>query len=306
MNLNKKQIIQLLQISGIGRKSLFSIMKKLTFNISGTEELREFLKEIQTKNEKIPTLNELLSAQNKAEEILENCNNNEIHILLYQELPEQLKNISDPPIILFIKGNISLLNKGKLIAVIGTRKPTPEASIAAFEIGKILAKKNIGVVSGLALGCDTQAHKGCLSVKGETIAVLPSSVNDIQPVSNKNLALDILNNNGCLISEYLPGSIIYKNHYIERDRIQSGLSKGIIIIETDIKGGSMHTAEFALEYGRKIACWLPLSNISSGNNKLLKEHKAVSLKTTENSINTFINETIYSKITKFGQQELFT
>ena len=138
----------------------------------------------------------------------------------------------------------------------------------------LFAKENYSIISGLAIGCDTYAHQGCLDANGMTVAVLSSGLNTIYPIKNIELAERIVDNNGCLLSEYPIGVASFKNNFVERDRIESGLSLGTIVIEANIKSGSMHTANFTLKQKRALAC---LNINKSGNKFLLKNNEVISI-----------------------------
>jgi DNA processing protein len=118
----------------------------------------------------------------------------------------------------------------------------------------LFAERGFVIVSGLAKGCDTVAHRGCLDAHGKTVAILGGGIDYIYPKENRPLADEILNTGGCLLSEYKPGMKPQPSFFVERDRLQSGLSQAVIVIETDVKGGSMHTVGFALSQNRLVAC----------------------------------------------------
>jgi DNA processing protein len=196
------------------------------------------------------------SALRLAEKILLECRSKKVRVLSIEDelFPEALKNISDPPLVIYAQGNISAL-KAPALAVVGTRVPKEESRARAFRYAEILAEKKIGVVSGLALGIDTAAHEGCLAKKGRTVAVLPSGFDRLYPPANKALAAAILKKDGCLLSEYPPHTGPEPFRFVERDRIQSGLSAGVVVVETEAQGGAMHTARFCRQEERPLgAC----------------------------------------------------
>ncbi|MGD6729792.1 MAG: DNA-processing protein DprA [Pleomorphochaeta sp.] len=209
-------------------------------------------------------IDEIRQTKEKVEKILKQCEFNNIKIICIddEKYPKLLKNINKFPFVLYYKGNFdALLNKTK-IAVIGTRNPTNYGILMSNHIGQKLAEKDVVVVSGLAVGCDANAHKGCIEANGVTVAIMPIGLDKIVPKENEDLANLILEKNGCLISEYPPGSRVFRSNYIDRNRIQSGLSEGIIIVETAIKGGTMHTARFAQKEDRNIGIFLKESDKS--------------------------------------------
>lgn len=167
--------------------------------------------------------------------------------------PNQLKNIYDPPAKLYVLGNKSILNQ-RNFAIVGSRKATQYGKKIAMQISKELAENGLNVVSGLAIGIDSYAHLGCLQVKdaGKTIAVLGSGLDVIYPKENRKLAEQIINSGGCIISEYPIGSKIEKNNFPQRNRIISGLSEGILVVEASQKSGALITAEFGAEQGKEV------------------------------------------------------
>ena len=164
--------------------------------------------------------------------------------------PELLKNIYDPPIVLFVKGEPETL-KTKSIGIVGTRRASRYGLEIARKLAFDLASLGITVVSGLASGIDTAAHQGALEAKGKTIAVFGCGLDTIFPAANRGLAKEI-EGNGALVSEYAFGSLTSKASFPRRNRIISGLSLGTIVIEGDYKSGAMITAKCALDQGREV------------------------------------------------------
>ena len=171
-----------------------------------------------------------------------------------QRYPRRLRDIDDPPAVLFAKGSIEALNTTSSVAIVGTRKPTPFGERAAQKAGRFAAESGIVVVSGLALGCDAKAHEGCVEGKGAGVAVLAHGLDKIYPAANRDLADQILDCGGCLVSELPIGVKPARWTFAYRDRIQSGLSDGVLVIETDVKGGTMHTVDFSQKQRRPLAC----------------------------------------------------
>ncbi len=190
-----------------------------------------------------------------------------------EEYPERLENTDDNPLILFCRGDISLLNYENIVAIVGTRKPTNYGRDVTSMFSKELTKSGVVVVSGLAYGIDAEAGRGAVEVGGKTIAVLGGGVDKIYPSANIPLANKIIENGGLIISEYLPDEKPAKFHFPERNRIISGLSRGVLIIEAGENSGSLITARNALEQGRDI--FVVPANITSsasfGSNQLIRE-----------------------------------
>lgn len=246
-------IIALLSIEGVGRKTVNYILELYGSHSLTMNEVYEILKNKLT----FISLECIINAYEKSKCILDYFEKANIHIIHYlsRDYPNSLKNISDPPMLLFIKGHYDFIyNEKECIAVVGTRKPSELGKNTSFLIARYLSKKNISVISGLAAGCDTQAHLGSLKENGRTAAVIAHGLNMIYPYENKKLFYDIIDKGGCIISEYLPNEKPKNYTFVERDRIQSGLSSGIIVIETEEIGGTMHTVRFAKQQTKKIGC----------------------------------------------------
>ena len=191
-----------------------------------------------------------------------------------KEYPEQLREIYDAPLKLYVLGNKEIL-KQLGIAIVGSRNATEYGRKVALQFAKDLSTKGINIISGLALGIDTCAHLGTLyqDSVGKTIAVLGGGLDEIYPKQNIELAKQIIKCGGCIISEYPLGTKSQKLHFPQRNRIISGLSKGVLIVEASENSGSLITADFALEQGRDVFA-VP-GNISSstsfGTNNLIKQ-----------------------------------
>ncbi len=187
------------------------------------------------------------------------------------DYPELLNYIGNPPETLYYEGDISLASK-PAIAVVGARKATPYGKWAAYGLAKKLSEYGIAVVSGMAYGIDSHAHKGAVENGGKTIAVLGCGVDICYPDSNRVLREKILEE-GLILSEYEPGVPPLPYRFPMRNRIISGLCIGTIIVEAGLNSGSLITAECAAEQGRNIYA-LP-GNINSmysfGTNKLIKD-----------------------------------
>jgi DNA processing protein len=199
------------------------------------------------------------------------------------DFPVRLKTIPDPPVLLFVKGNPRAVREPLTVAVVGTRKPTTYGRRVAGRLGLRFAEQGVLVVSGLAEGCDTAAHVGCLKGHGVTTAVLAHGLDVIYPSRNKKLAERILANNGCLVSEYPLGTTPRASYFVQRDRLQSGLALAVVVVETDVKGGTMHTVGYVQEQRRLLACVVHPDRLrqepkTQGNRKLLEENRAIPLK----------------------------
>lgn len=167
------------------------------------------------------------------------------------EFSERLRNIDYPPILLWYKGDVSLLNSAG-IAVVGTRAPSLYGKNMTKEFTHKLVEQDLVVVSGLARGIDTIAHRSALDYKGKTIAVMGSGLDRIYPRENSFLVDEIIEKDGLVISEFPPGTKPDYQNFPTRNRIVSGLSLGVLVIETDMEGGSMITAELAFNQNREV------------------------------------------------------
>ena len=187
------------------------------------------------------------------------------------EYPQSLRMTHDAPPLLFRLGEATSVNE-KMIAIVGTRKPSEKGSLFASQLGATLARSGVTVVSGMAEGIDSAAHNGALEGGGKTIAVLGSALDVIYPATNKGLA-ERIKQQGALYSEYLPGTRPDRAFFPERNRIISGLSRGVVVIEAGKKSGALITASHALEQGRELFAvpGSPHDNLSEGTNELIRK-----------------------------------
>jgi len=175
------------------------------------------------------------------------------HLIGFDDVnyPLLLKQIYDPPLVLFVRGSCEILNHQQL-AVVGSRNVSVQGRETAYEFSANLAKDGIVITSGLALGVDAVAHKGAISGGNVTIAVIATGIDKVYPSRHKQLAKDIVQLGGAIVSEFLPGTEPKAGHFPKRNRIISGLSSGVLVIEAAIKSGSLITARCALEQNRDV------------------------------------------------------
>ncbi|AXI03434.1 DNA-protecting protein DprA [Aquirhabdus parva] len=175
--------------------------------------------------------------------------------LLYEKMPEYpklLATITDPPPFLFYQGNIGCLNQPQL-ALVGTRKPSPSARKIAFDFARELAQSGIWITSGLAHGVDADCHRGALAAGGgRTIAVLGTGIDLCYPSAHQSLFNQIVAEGGLILSEFTPKTEPLAHHFPRRNRIVSGLSLGVLVVEAALKSGSLITARLAAEQGRDV------------------------------------------------------
>jgi len=190
--------------------------------------------------------------------------------ILDKDYPKNLIDLEDSPPILYCRGKILTIDSNA-VSIVGTRRATEYGKIAARTLAKQLSELGITIVSGMAMGIDTQAHIGALKGNGRTLAVMGTGIDLIYPASNRNLAAEIVEN-GCLITELPPLSRALPYHFPARNRIISGLSKAVIAVEAAQRSGVFSTVRWALEYGRDVYA-LPGDinrKVSEGTNKLIK------------------------------------
>jgi len=168
------------------------------------------------------------------------------------QYPVKLKDIKNPPKKLYVMGNIELLQTQSAIAIVGSRDCSRYGQCQCFKFAKELSKAGITVVSGMALGIDSVAHLASVGEKGNTIAVLGSGFNHIFPKENEYLFYKILNQGGCIISEYPPDEKEQSSNFPKRNRIVSGLASKVLVVEASRRSGSLITARLAKELGKEV------------------------------------------------------
>jgi DNA processing protein len=191
--------------------------------------------------------------------------------LFDKDYPENLKNIYDPPFVLYVKGSV-IAKDMVSVAIVGSRRCTYYGMNMASKIAQSLSENGVTVVSGLARGIDTSAHKGALRGGCPTIAVLGSGLGMVYPSQNRLLSENIAKH-GAVISEFPMAMKPYKKNFPRRNRLISGLSKAVLVVEASLKSGALITADFALEQGRDVFA-VPGqadSMLSQGSNRLIKQ-----------------------------------
>lgn len=189
------------------------------------------------------------------------------------DYPEIVQSIDGVPKQLFVAGApLSELIIKPRLAVVGSRKTTSYGLGVTEKIVSELARQGIIIISGLALGIDSAAHRASLAVGGCTVAVLPTSLDQIYPTANTNLAKQIIDNGGSLVSEYASGDAIFKSNFLNRNRLISGLADAVLVTEASARSGSLVTARYGLEQGKTVMA-IPgniTSSTSEGCNNLIK------------------------------------
>ena len=270
----EKYWIWLARWQGIGSKKIQSLLEYFKHPQNIWEADQKTLLEVKGIGEKLAqeiVKEEYRKDLEKYQWYMEEHN---IRILTIQEesYPYRLKQIYDPPIVLFLKGSPEILNK-KSIAMVGCRKCSDYGKKVAMYLAEELTKQNILIISGLAEGIDTYSHIGCLNQKGRTIAVVGNGLDMVYPYFNRTLEKKILDQGGCIVSEYIVGTKPRKMNFPARNRIISGLSQGVVVVEARKKSGTWITVDFALEQGKDI--YVVPGNITScnseGTNELIKQ-----------------------------------
>lgn len=199
-------------------------------------------------------------------------NNIDIISIEDKQYPNILKEIYDPPIYLYIRGNKEILNN-KSISIVGCRKATDYGRKVARDFAYNISKQDINIISGLAIGIDSEAHLGAVEANKKTVAVLGNGLDTIYPKENIILSQKILDSGGTIISEYPLGTKPKKENFPARNRIISGMSNGLLVVEAKEKSGTLITVDFALEQGRDVFV-VPgniISENSAGTNDLIKQ-----------------------------------
>ena len=259
--IDHRTIIALSSVKGVGPVKLRKMVSQIQDNnisIECWEDLYDFLMEYAPTSVKVSD-NLVEDAFRKANKILSESKRLGIGVMTYfdPEYPESLRNTvsedgkTTPPMILYYKGNLEAL-KMPAIAIIGTRHPTSKGVLAGEFISKAVASLGYNVVSGLAIGCDTLGHKGALDVKGTTTAFLAHGLDTVYPQENEGLARSIVENGGLLLSEYPIGTPCNAYRLVERDRLQAGLADATLVIQTGVKGGTMHAVRATQKAGKDL------------------------------------------------------
>ncbi len=186
--------------------------------------------------------------------------------------PIRLKYIYDPPVVIFAQGRVDLLDNALTVGIVGARKASNWGISIAYSIGKELSRADTVVVSGLAFGIDYYTHKGALDGGGSTIAVLGNGIDITYPRGNRDM-YERIKNEGLLLSEFPIGTSPFKRNFPQRNRIISGLSYGVVVVEASKTSGALITAMYALEQGREVMAFpgKAATEAFTGNNSLIKE-----------------------------------
>lgn len=241
--------------------------------------------------------------------IMEHATNHPIQTITpaHGAYPAMLAQISDPPKLLYVRGDAELANTMPFVAVVGTRRCTPYGKRATVHIVRELARAGVGIVSGMALGIDTWAHQTALEENGKTIAVLGSAVDDasLYPRANVRLGKTILQKGGAILSEYKTGDPAFPANFPARNRIIAGISKMTIVIEAPYKSGALITARCALDYNREVgAVPGPLFNPKSEGTNYLISKGAICVRSADDILEAMgIDKPAQSEVQTFSSPE---
>lgn len=253
---NKTQfLLSLSFLRGVGPAALKRISKVENFERIGIDGLWDFIPALERALrepfawERAQELASIQIAQ--AEKI-----NARIISGLDSDYPSLLASAKDDPFILFLQGKLAP-NPHRAVAIIGTRKPTDNGVKVAARITTHMAEQGWSIVSGLAIGCDSVAHQKALDLNAHTVAVMAHGLHTVAPARHKRLAAEIVEKGGALISEYRFGQDVQNAQYVKRDKTQAGLAQGVVMIQSDTVGGSLHASRASINYGRWLAVPYP-------------------------------------------------
>lgn len=268
-----KNWISLNMTPGIGPRKATQLLERFGSADNVFHALRSELEGLRLKAE---TIQSILKKEfhDKAEEELNNVKElgGDVLILDDGSYPNLLREIADPPITLYVRGNWQECFETPCIGVVGSRRCSTYGRNASEMLGRDLAEHGVCIVSGFARGIDSSAHKGAIEGKGKTIAVLGTGIDKIYPKENEKLLDEILDNGGAVVSQFPLGTPPLRENFPYRNRIISGLSYGILVVEASERSGSLITARLAMEQDREVLA-IP-GNITSknsfGTNYLIK------------------------------------
>ncbi len=248
-------LLSLSMLKGVGPASLRKVVAIPNFLIENPNTLGQHVSQIARSLE---TENAWQLACEKAERQIDAAIMTQARIISAAdpEYPRRLALTKDDPFILYVKGRL-FSHSEHSVAIIGTREPTLHGIQIAQRVSKFFSENGSSIVSGLALGCDAVAHETALQFGGHTVAVLAHGLQTISPSGHKELARRILDSGGALVTEYPFGQSAQAQQFVKRDKIQAGLANGVVMIQSDLKGGSLHASRAALEYGRWLAVPYP-------------------------------------------------
>lgn len=285
------ELLFLRELSGVGPARINKFYLPELRQGMDFDELVKYANENEKKVSYDDIENAVIKAKSTYEKLLDR---DDICILTIMDknYPSKLKSLGNKcPVILFYKGDLSIIEE-KSIAMVGTREPSEWSSKVEKQLtGRIIELSDRVIVSGLALGCDTIAHKACIEFGGKTVAVLPCGINNISPEENKTLCDEIVATGGLLISEYYPDDAATQYTFVERDTLIAAFSDATFVVECGVKSGTMHTADAAEKLGRRMAAYYT-EIAGKGNyegNKHIIDNKCASKVVDTDSLKIFLD-----------------
>ncbi|WP_210487316.1 DNA-processing protein DprA [Rufibacter aurantiacus] len=232
----------------------------------------------------VPPLEAISVARKVSERIMALSGENGIRIIsrFDADYPKAFRLMEDMPLLVHVKGNLEVLNN-QAVAILGKKEPSAFTRKEGPKVAQLVSREGFTIVSGLAAGCDSISHRAAVESHAPTIAVMAGGLHDILPGENQNLSQRILEEGGLLLSEYAYGEKARRGTYIARGRLQTALSKGVIILETDLSGGTMESVRYAAKQKKKLGCLYPslvggeYNEQFAGNQFLMNKNKAVKL-----------------------------
>ena len=252
------------QLTGVGTRTVHGLSSNVAIDDMDLSEIGSLDKRVEKAISQPGALEE---AKRATDHIISQAQSQEVQIIGPSSplFPSQLKGLKDAPVFLYCRGDMSVVDDLPAVAIIGTRKPTKYGIKTAERITRYFAEQGWLIVSGLALGCDSVAHRTAIEVNGKTLAVLAHGLHTIAPPMNTELAWKIVEEGGLLLSEYPLGVEPTRYQYVARDRIQAGLCRGVVLTQSSRKGGSLHAASKSIEYGRVLAVPCPTVHDQEAN-----------------------------------------
>lgn len=300
------------KIKGLGKKTLIKIADEI-LNVSTVNEAHLLLENLCQQYKRIQhiSIEELETLVNNAEDILKRQSEMGIETIAMgdDDYPIAFMALDEPPLYFFVLGNRKALHMNG-VAIVGTRNVSEYGRKIGEHLGKYIALKGWSIISGLAEGCDTSGHVGCLQGDGYTVAIVGTSLDQVYPKSNVALQEKIIKDNGCVISEYPIGTPASPYNFIERDRLQCGLAKGVIVVETGLKGGTYHAIKGAIKLHRPVACYkyndthYAAYPHSLGNQKMIGEKTVIPLYDAP-SIDAFLAKCLGEKPEEKSKKNLY-
>ncbi|MFC6997719.1 DNA-processing protein DprA [Rufibacter roseus] len=294
------QLLLLENLAGIGPAAINAIIAYLDRGVTfpATDDgVVKLLKEVKKyyPRLKLATLDAVAKARKKSEQFMQRSEANGVKIISYLEegYPSMMIFLPDKPLLLHFKGNLAAL-ENPAVAVVGTREPSAYTKMEGRRFSESVAEAGFAIVSGLALGCDTIAHEAALEHGKPTIAVMAGGLHAIYPNENVALANRIVEAGGLLISECSFGTNPSRSSFKLRKRIQTGLSRGVVVLETGLTGGTRHTVDYALKQKKSLACLCPTqanetSETAFAGNKALIQQKGVSRLDSQAAVENFLS-----------------